>query len=348
MLRPAVLAPGILFGIAAVAAVAVSLSQKQTEPKMHEAAQKFLATLDSALAAKVRHPFNSEERLNWFFVPRERKGVTFKELNPTQNEAALTLLRVSLSQKGFEKVETIRQLENVLREIEKGGGPVRDPGLYYLTVFGEPSTKEPWGWRYEGHHISLNWTMVGGKVIASSPQFLGSNPGEVREGPMKGTRVLAVEEDLGRSLIKSLSETQRAEAVLNANAPSDILTGNQRVAAIQEDKGIAYKSLTKEQQGLLLTLIQEHANVQRPELAKGRLDALRKAGLDTIKFAWMGGTERGQGHYYRIQGKTFLIEFDNTQNNANHVHTVWRDFKGDFGRDFLEEHYKDFPHPHEH
>jgi hypothetical protein len=348
MLRPAVLASAILAYVATLTIVTLATSQRRTEPTMHDAAQKFLATLEPAQTSKALHPFNSEERLNWHFVPKDRKGIPFKELKPAQREAALTLLRVSLSQQGFEKVETIRSLENILREIEQGRGPVRDPELFYFAVFGKPSTKEAWGWRYEGHHISLNWTFIGGKVIASSPQFLGSNPGEVKEGPMKGTRVLAAEEDLGRALVKSLDEAQRKEAVLKETAPSDILTGNQREAAIQEDRGVAYKALNKEQQGILLTLIQEHANVQKPEMAKQRLDALRKAGMDTIKFAWMGGLERGQGHYYRIQGKTFLVEFDNTQNNANHIHTVWRDFKGDFGRDFLAEHYKEFPHPHQH
>jgi hypothetical protein len=156
--------------------------------------------------------------------------------------------------------------------------------------------------------------------------------------PIDRLEVTDASADCVRQFLGDLEEKRRCT----------ISTRNQRLAAIQEDRGIAYKTLTKEQQGLLLTLIQEHANVQKPELAKGRLDALRKAGLDTIKFAWMGGLERGQGHYYRVQGKTFLIEFDNTQNNANHIHTVWRDFKGDFGHDFLAEHYKDFPHPHEH
>lgn len=328
--------------------VMFSLAQRREEHAMDRAVARFLATLTAEQRARAVLPFNSEERLNFNYVPMVRQGISFKDLSPAQREAALQLLRDSLSARGYQKVETIRALEIVLREIEQGRGPVRDPELYYITVFGEPSQQGAWGWRYEGHHISLNWTSVGGKVIASSPQFLGSNPAEVREGPMRGTRALAAEEDLGRALVRSLSAEQRRQAILSDIAPPDLITSNKREAAILEDRGIAYRTLNREQQGILLALIREHASVQRPELARQRLEAIRKAGLDTIRFAWMGGLEKGQGHYYRVQGKTFLIEYDNTQNDANHIHTVWRDFKGDFGRDFLAEHYHRFPVPHRH
>jgi hypothetical protein len=205
-----------------------------------------------------------------------------------------------------------------------------------------------WGWRYEGHHISLNWTIVDGRVIASSPQFFGANPARVGSGPLAGTRALAAEEDLGQALVKSLTDEQRKIAVLSAEAPRDIATGNQRVAAIQEDRGIAYKDLSPDQKRMLIALIDEHARVQAAPVAEKRLADVRASGLDRIKFAWMGGLEPGQGHYYRVQGRTFLIEYDNTQNNANHVHTVWRSFKNDFGTDLLAEHYKHAPHNHGH
>ncbi|HLJ55513.1 MAG TPA: DUF3500 domain-containing protein, partial [Chthonomonadaceae bacterium] len=192
------------------------------------------------------------------------------------------------------------------------------------------------------------WTAVKGKVVASSPQFLGSNPAEVRSGPQTGTRVLKVEEDLGRALVKSLTAEQRAEAVLSETAPSDIVTAASRKAAILEDKGVAYSKLDREQQGLLMTLIQEYANVQAEEIARQRLDAIHRAGMESVKFAWMGGLEKGQGHYYRIQSGTFLIEFDCTQDKANHIHSVWRDFKGDFGADLLALHYQTADHDHGH
>jgi hypothetical protein len=314
---------------------------------MTVAAQAFLATLDSAQRSKAVYPFNSEERFRWFYTPVSRKGIPLKELNGQQQKAALALLHAGLSEKGYSQAETIRKLEDVLRELEQGRGPTRDPDLYFFTFFGEPSATDAWGWRYEGHHCSQNWTVVDGKSIGSSPQFFGANPAEVREGPMKGTRVLGAEEDLGRALVKSLSPEQRAEAVISASPPSDILTSNQRTAAIQEDKGIAYSKLSKDQQGTLLALIEEYLSAQPRAQARQRLDKLRQAGFDQIKFAWMGGLEKGAGHYYRVQSSTFLIEYDNTQNNANHIHCVWRDFKGDWGEDLLAEHYRNSPH-HQH
>lgn len=338
----------ILAGTAAAATMVGEVAKAQKKPVLHQAAASFIAMLDAEQKQKALFPFNSEERLTWFYIPKERKGLHYKLMTPAQQDAARTLLALSLSKSGFKKVETIRQLENVLKEIEKGSGPVRDPEIYYFTFFGEPSAKGTWGWRYEGHHCSLHWTAIKGKIIASSPQFLGCNPGEVRSGPQKGTRVLAAEEDFGRALVKSLNDEQRKTAIISEKAPGDILTTATRKAAILEDKGIPYSQLNKEQQGIFMTLMQEYANVQVPEIAKQRLEAVHKAGMESIKFAWMGGIERGQPHYYRIQGSTFLIEYDNTQNDANHIHSVWRDFKGDFGVDLLAMHYQTAEHDHGH
>jgi hypothetical protein len=321
----------------------------QTAPSastMLDAARTFLATLGRAQKSKGVLSFNSKERFHWFYTPVSRKGIPLKELNASQRQAALALLRAGLSEKGYTKAEMIRKLEEVLRELE-GRGSGRDPDLYFFTFFGEPAADSAWGWRYEGHHCSQNWTIVNGKSIGSSPQFFGANPAEVREGPMKGTRVLSAEEDLGRSLVKSLSTAQRAEAILSASAPGDILTSNQRKAAIQEDKGVAYSKLSKDQQGTLLALIEEYLAAQPPAQARQRLDKIHQAGFDQIKFAWMGGLKKGEGHYYRVQGSTFLIEYDNTQDNANHIHCVWRDFNGDWGEDLLAEHYRNSPH-HQH
>jgi hypothetical protein len=339
----------ILLALVAVLGLAQT-GPAQTAPaasSMLEAAGAFLATLEPAQKSKTVQPFNSEERFRWFYTPVSRKGIPLKELNARQQQAALALLRAGLSEKGYTKAETIRKLEEVLRDLEAGKGPTRDPDLYFFTFFGEPTANGAWGWRYEGHHCSQNWTIVNGKSIGSSPQFFGANPAEVREGPMKGTRVLSAEEDLGRSLVKSLSAAQRAEAVLSTSAPGDILTSNQRKAAIQEDKGVTYSKLSKEQQGTLLALIEEYLGAQPRAQARERLDKIHQAGFEQIKFAWMGGLEKGEGHYYRVQGSTFLIEYDNTQNNANHIHCVWRDFHGDWGEDLLAEHYRNSPH-HQH
>jgi len=298
-------------------------------------------------------PFDDEARIGWSFLPGERRGLKLNDLTQDQHAAVLSVFEAGLSEKGFKKVEAIRSLEYVLRELEPGSDAYRDPGKYALAVFGDPQTAAPWGVRWEGHHLSLNWTVIDNKIISSTPQFLGSNPATVKSGSKKGLRLMAVEEDIARALLKSLDETQRAACILGDTAPADIITRMDREALILEDKGVAYGDLSPEQQGMMQTLIDEYAHVQAPELAEARISRLKEAGLNTVKFAWMGGLESGQGHYYRIQGPTFLIEYDNTQNEANHIHTVWRDFNNDFGRDLLLEHYKshrkhDHPHKHDH
>lgn len=337
--------------------VAMSLSQEGREgavlPKsLLKAAESFVAGLSADERKQAVYSFDDEERFNWHFVPKMRNGLHWKDMGPATQALGTDLLRASLSKSGWKKVETIRSLENVLREMENGNA-IRDPGLYTFTIFGSPSAKGTWGWRFEGHHLSLNWTMANGRVLATSPQFLGTNPAEVRSGPLKGTRALAIEEDLARELVTSLTAEQRKRAVVSDVAPSDIITGAARRAQIEGRKGIAFGAMSKRQQGLLLALIQEHASVQRPSVSKARMDRVRKERLDEVVFAWMGGLERGQGHYYRIQGDAFLIEYDNTQNSANHIHAVWRDFDGDFGVDLLKAHYSAHAsgrhgHPHRH
>ena len=302
-----------------------------------QASAAFLNTLNPEQRSLAVLPFNSDERLNWHYVPKDRAGLPFKNMTDEQRQLALNVLRAVLSADGYQKIETIRSLEDVLKAM--GDRIVRDTELFYFTFFGEPSLTETWGLRYEGHHISLHWTIAGGAIASSCPQFLGANPAEVRQGPLTGTRALAAEEDLGRQLVTSMNEEQRVQCVLNPEAPPDIVTGAQRQAAIQADLGVAYAQLSAEQQGLLISLIQLYANTQRPELAEERLARVHNAGLDDIKFVWMGGLETGEKHYYHVQGPTFLIEYDNTQNDANHIHTVWRDFEGDFGLDVLKEHY---------
>ncbi|MBI4559458.1 MAG: DUF3500 domain-containing protein [Candidatus Hydrogenedentes bacterium] len=341
-----------MFSVIGLLVTRAALAQQAPVPTVTlvDAANKFLQCLEPAQREKVVLPFDSDERLNWHYFPKVRPGLALKELTAAQNECALELLRAALSARGYQKAETIRSLETVLNQLEGGRG-TRDPELYYLTLFGTPSAEKPWGLRYEGHHISFNWTVIEGKVIGDCPQFLGANPADVPEGPMKGTRALGAEEDLGRALVNSLDTEQRKVGVLSETAPPEILTGAQREPAIQEDSGIAFAQLNAEQRGILLSLLEEHAGAQPEPLAEERLRKIREAGLDTVKFAWMGGLEKGLGHYYRIQGKTFLVEYDNTQNKANHIHTVWRDFKGDFGLDLLRAHYQahaDPAHPNAH
>jgi hypothetical protein len=314
---------------------------------MREAAATFLAALDEGQRAKATFEFGSDERLNWHFVPRERKGLPLYSMTPAQQKAAAALLRAGLSARGVEKADRIRQLEDALVLTEKeralvpqwDGRPYRDHDRYFFTIFGTPSADKAWGWRYEGHHISQNWTIVGGSAVASSPQFFGSNPAEVREGPLKGLRVLAGEEDLARTFLASLDADQKGLAVVSPEAPKDILSMNSREAGAIDDRGVTWTKLTSGQQKLLSSVIEEYAFAQAPKIGAERMTRVKKA-PDTIRFAWLGSTEKGGLHYYRIQGAEFLIEYDNTQNSGNHIHSVWRDFKGDFGRDLLAEHYK--------
>jgi len=312
-------------------------------PGMVAAARAFLDSLTPEQKQKAQLPFEDEERFTWFYTPVPRKGLPLKAMTAPQRTAAMNLLRAGLSEKGYTKAETIRALEDVL--VELGGNPaVRDKELYYVTIFGEPGPKSTWGWRYEGHHLSQHWTVVNGAAMAVAPQFFGANPAEVRIGAKKGTRAIAAEEDLAFELLASLTPAQRQAAIVSPTAPADILTTNTREAAIQEDRGLAYAQMTAAQQARLVRLIEANADAQPEPLARDRLARVRAAGLDGVKFAWMGGIARGQGHYYRVQGPTFLIEMDNTQNDANHIHLVWREFKGDWGRDLLAEHYRTSRH----
>ena len=334
-------APFFIAGLMAAIALSIVVTHAATDPVrlMVERAQALEQSLDDEQKAKLFLPFDDDARLGWSFFPGERKGLTLYDMHLEQRDLARHVFAAALSDAGMRKVENIESLEGILYELENKNKS-RDREKYTLAIFGTPGTEKPWGLRWEGHHLSLNWTIVDGKLIASTPQFLGTNPAEVREGPRKGLRVLSVEEDLARSLVKSFDDAQRATALLGDTAPADIITRMEREVSMLEDKGVAYADMTPAQQGMLNALIDEYASVQAPELARTRIERLKAAGMEKIRFAWMGGLEKGQGHYYRVQGPTFIIEYDNTQNDANHVHTVWRDFTNDFGRDLLLEHYK--------
>jgi hypothetical protein len=323
--------------------VTVSTAPPAPPPAMTTAARAFLDALTPEQKRVAQFPFTSDERFTWFYTPVARKGLTLKAMTEPQRKLAMNLLRSGLSEKGYSKAETIRSLEDVL--VELGGNPAqRDRELYYFTIFGEPGPMATWAWRYEGHHLSQNWTVIKGAAMATTPQFFGANPAEVRQGARTGLRALAAEEDLGFDLLRSLDAKQRQSAIIDPKSPNDILTTNAREAALQEDRGLLYAQMNMAQKAALLTLIGEHAGAQTDPIAQDRLTRA-KASLDSVRFAWMGDTEKGQGHYYRVQGPAFLIEFDNTQGNANHVHQVWRDFNGDWGRDLLAEHYKSAHQP---
>jgi Protein of unknown function (DUF3500) len=313
--------------------------------EMADAANHFLAALNPDQKAKAHFDLKADERQNWHFIPKDRNGLPMKGMTSAQKLLAQSLLASGLSQRGYVKATTIMSLEQVLAEME---GPnrhfPRDPELYYVSIFGNPGAKETWGWRVEGHHVSINFTIVKGEFISATPSFLGSNPAEVKEGPRKGLRVLAAEEDLGRQLVKSLDADQRKVAIIAVKAPAEIITGADRKVKALEPVGLAVGQMNDDQKQILKKLIHEYVYRDRPEVADKDLAKIREAGPEKILFAWAGGVEPGQGHYYRIQGPTFLMEYDCTQNNANHIHAVWRDFESDFGEDLLREHYDQVPH----
>lgn len=308
------------------------------DARMAAAAGALLGSMDGELRSRCALPFDVKAREDWHFVPRERPGVRMSEMNDAQRVAARGLLRSALSSQGVLKVEQVMSLDAVLREIENNPG--RDPLQYTFTIYGEPGGNAPWGWKVEGHHVSLNFTCVKGEVVGTTPSFLGASPAKVESGPRAGVRALAVEEDLGRELVRSLDAAQRAEAVIATAAPAEVITVPGRSLDGAPSAGIAYGKLTATQQGMLVALLGEYARTLRAELAEHELERIRAKGMEAVRFAWAGSLEAGQGHYYRITGPTFVIEYDNTQNNANHVHTVWHDRERDFGRDALREHYR--------
>jgi hypothetical protein len=319
--------------------LSLSAAAHEAANEMVAAADQFLRSLSPELQKQATYKLTDAERENWHFVPLARQGVPLKQMNPQQRALALTLLRSGLSHTGAARAEAIISLESVLKELENDQKGRRDPTLYYVTLFDSPSTTHSWGWRFEGHHLSFNFTVIEGKHVFFAPTFMGSNPAEVRSGPRKGERVLALEDDAGRQFAATLDGRQRKLAVFSDTAPKDILTSNKKRVEPLSPGGLQATELNPEQRNHLTQLIRVYLDRSRPELAEEAFARIVAAGLDKVTFGWAGGFEPGTANYYRIQGPTFLIEFDNTQNNANHIHTVFREFKGDFGHDLLREHY---------
>ena len=313
-----------------------------TAEVMTDSAKKFLATLPADQQTKAAMNYDDPKRVDWHFIPKnDRKGLQIKDMNSDQRKAAHELLKVALSEAGYGKATKIMELESLLAELEKSrkGGAVRDPERYYFTVFGEPSPEGRWGLSVEGHHLSLNFVVEKGKVVSSTPTVFAANPAVVMNDVVpsipKGTRVLAKEETLAFELLASLSAEQRKAAVIAEKAPSEIRAAGEPQPPQEAAVGITADKLTGQQRSILQSLIEEYANSLPEEVAKARWEAIEDAGVDKVHFAWAGPDKPGVGHYYRIQGPTFVIEFVNTQpdaagNPANHIHSIWRDMKGDF------------------
>ncbi len=319
--------------------------------EMAKSANAFLGSLNETQRAKATFKFDEAERTHWIFVPAVRLGLPIKEMNPGQRHFAQALLSVSLSQRGHMKVESVMALEYLLFLIEEGkGANKRDAENYFVSIFGKPDAHGTWGFRWEGHHCSQNFTIVDGVLVSSTPSFLGTNPGQVKSDTthvgdtmpgLVGFELLDAEDAAGRDLAKSLTEEQRKTGFIPGKTPQDVITGNKPKAdGIIKHKGIAFSALTAEQKKLAGTIIAEYVGRARADFALQEMIAITKTPEDQLFFGYNGGTEAGQAHYYSIQGPTFLLEFANFQNGANHVHASWRDLKRDFGYDPLAEHAK--------
>ena len=312
-----------------------------TALRMTEAATRFLETLDPEREALASFPFDSDVRQDWHYVPRSRVGLPRGRMDGSQLESAHALMASGLSAVGAMKAEQIIRHESILGRIEGDSAQfLRDPGLYFFNMFGRPGGDDRWGWRVEGHHLSLNYTFAGGELQSPTPSFFGSNPAEVPDGPEKGLRILEMEEELGRDLFLSLSPEQRAHAVIYADAPRDMITRADREVALGDPAGLPASAMTADQRDKLMALVRVYLDKNSEELRARALRKIEAEGVDGIFFAWAGGVQRMQGHYYRLHGPSFFVEYDNVQNGANHIHSVWRDIDSDFGRDLLREHYE--------
>jgi uncharacterized protein DUF3500 len=322
-----------------VALLTSAYSRLHTSAVMTESAKAFLASLTPEQRAQATFALQDDERFDWHYIPKPRKGLPLRDMTSAQKQLAHALLAAGLSQRGYIKATTIMSLDEILQVMENGKGPRRDPDGYFFTIFGEPSETGTWGYRIEGHHISQNFTVTNGKV-QDAPSFFGSNPAEVLDGPRKGLRVLAREDDLGRELMALLTPEQKKIAVVTQKVPDDILTEASRKAALKgQPSGLDAAKLNAHQRELLQNLLDEYVNNVPEQVAHMRQEQIKKAG-NNLYFAWAGGEKYRDPHYYRIQTQAFLIEFDDTQDHANHIHSVWRDFDNDFGLDLLKEHYQ--------
>lgn len=311
-----------------------------------EAVQQFLQSLNAEQKGKAIFSFQEMNRFNWHFVPAsqsERDGIYMKTLQPNQKTLLLDILHSFLSDKGFEKTKGIMSLEYVLQQIEPKNTH-RITENYAIAIYGHPEKDSVWGWKFGGHHIALNFTVIQDKV-AFAPFFFGANPGNVKEGTQKGYRALQDEEDVGFELLNALDTIQLKKAVFSTTAFKEIVTANMPKVLPLPVEGIAAKDLTTQQKIVLNKLILCYLSSMPEKLAAVRMKKISKEDFNDIHFGWAGVLNKENGHYYKIQGKSFLIEFDNTQNNANHIHTVWRDFNGgDYGEDLIQEHYQKHPH----
>ena len=332
----------LVLGLVVLAGLGAKRVATRNVAQMADAANRFLSALPADQRASASFAFDAPERLRFHFIPTEtfaRQGLTIRDMGAPQREAAHALLRTGLSQRGYMTATQIMETEGILRGLEGGRGQFRrDPEEYFVSVFGTPTTSGSWGWRFEGHHLSLQFTVVEGAITVSSPTFLASNPAEVPDGPLRGMRALGRQEDAGRALLGSLDAAQRDVAIQEDISPRDVMA---RVALDPDPLapiGIEARALRPAQRELLMEIVHAYTDVMNEEIAALRLAKVEQAGVDNLRFAWAGGTKRGELSYFRVQGPTFLIELTNTMNDPNHIHSGWREFGAEFGRDVIAAH----------
>lgn len=322
----------------------VALVAQQTETtggKMAAAAEKLLNSLSPEQKKQISFAFDSKERTNWNFVPLQdkdkkttRKGVGLIDLNPEQKQLVLDLLATGTSETGHKQAIAIMSLESILHDLEKGGSNVRDPNWYFVTLFGNPSKTGKWGWRIEGHHLSLNYTLDNGQVAATTPAFFGANPALVKGGAKKGLETLPKAEHLAIKLFNMLDDDQKKVALKDKHFGEP---GQKSLKPnLGEPAGIAAGKMTEAQRKVLIELVQSYTERMPADIAGAQMKQVNGAGTDKIHFSFTGIAKQGEKHTYRVHGPTFVIEFLNIQadsagNEANHIHSCWRNIEGDFG-----------------
>lgn len=333
-IRKLLLSVGVL-GILGALLVAQAPSPPKSGLAMQTAAQAFRTALTPAQWKQCWFPFDDPERLNWHFIPRERKGLPLKDLEGPALQAAHGLIRSGLSEAGYDQALNVMSLEEVLYLLEGGEREYRrerrHPGKYYLSIFGEPGPTGSWGWRVEGHHLSLNFTLKDGSVVSSTPEFFGANPGLVDAGPKRNIRVLGKEEDIARQILKLCDAEQSKLAWVSRTAPDEVPGPGAPQPEAGPPVGLPYSKMSAAQKALLQELLSEYLRNVPADVSEERRQRINAAGTDNVYFAWWGEPDLNQRHHYRVQGPTFVIEYNNTQNDANHVHSMWRDLAGDFG-----------------
>jgi len=324
-----------------VHALSVRYGQRHTSEldaaqRVADSARRFLVSLDEAQRKQVLIAFDSANRLDWHYIPRSRSGLSLADMKPAQAELARALFAAVLNQRGLELLDGVRLLEGVLREQQ---GSFRDPDRYYVSVFGTPG-RFPWGWRFEGHHLSLNVSLPAAAHIAVTPFFVGAHPATVQGGAHKGLRLLGASEDLARAIMTGLSEPQQRIALIADRPFGDIVASPQREQDLGQPRGLDLGAISSAARQRVEALMDRFLGTLTPDLVPAQKRRVLEQGLDRFRFAWAGSVQPGEAYYFRIHGPATLIEYDNTQNSANHIHSVWRDLAADFGTDVLAEHYR--------